>query len=56
MRTTPFSEDEIARFVAECKAAYGIEHTHDFECRTWRGFNWLGACDCTLRARQEAQR
>lgn len=33
---------------------YGSEHTHDFSCRTWRGSNWFGACDCTLRA-AEAQ-
>jgi hypothetical protein len=33
---------------------YGIEHTHDADCRTWRGQNWAGACDCTLNQRTGA--
>lgn len=35
---------------------YGLEHTHDLSCRTWRGQNWFGACDCTLPERLDADR
>lgn len=43
-----FSEEQIDRFVADSIVQYGEEHTHKFECRTWRGQNWAGACDCGL--------
>lgn len=36
---------------AESVRRFGIEHTHDATCRTWHGWNWEGACDCTLDER-----
>lgn len=47
-------EARIEQLVQSSVAEFGIEHTHDFECRTWRGQNWLGACDCTLPERAPA--
>lgn len=44
-------EDRIRQLVQSSITEFGIEHTHDFECRSWRGQNWIGACDCTLPAR-----
>lgn len=46
-----FTEEQIQIFVASSIEEYGAEHTHDFECRTWRGDNWMGACNCTLSQR-----
>jgi hypothetical protein len=42
----------VEQLHASTVARDGIEHTHDLACRTWRGQNWAGACDCTLPARR----
>lgn len=52
MSNGKYSEAQIAAWFQESVRDYGIEHTHDIACRTWRGSNWMGACDCTLPARE----
>ena len=47
-----FTEERIREMVDESIEEYGADHTHDFECRTWRGQNWRGACNCTLPLRR----
>lgn len=49
--TILFTEEQIRGFYDESVEEYGLEHTHDFECQTWRGKNWVGACNCTLDKR-----
>jgi hypothetical protein len=38
----------IEELVENSCAKFGPEHTHEAKCRTWRGQNWAGACDCSL--------
>lgn len=42
------SEEEIRAAYEASVLLYGKDQTHDFECCTWRGQNWDGACDCSL--------
>lgn len=43
------TEEEIKKAFNESVQKYGIEHTHDFECVSWRGQIWR--CDCALPSR-----
>jgi hypothetical protein len=47
------SEEEIRRIFQMSVDSFGLGHTHDFECVTWRGQNWAGACNCTLKEREK---
>lgn len=48
---TNFTEGEIFAHWLGSLLRYGLHHTHDISCQTWRGKNWHGACDCSLRRR-----